>query len=140
VVSPSGKGIKLFFLVAADDVREVLHLFGTDAKIGKTKTRKTRNTEAALVARIGAMSSNGSPSPGRRAGSVENGPGLCVRIAGRRVTKLYGAGRLFACRHCYQLAYASQQRDRPKQEVRDGVLGRFAQMRLEFAEGQFDWG
>ena len=28
---------------------------------------------------------------------------------GREVTKLYGAGRLFACRHCYQLAYASQQ-------------------------------
>ena len=26
------------------------------------------------------MSSNGSPSPGRRAGSVENGPGLCVRL------------------------------------------------------------
>ena len=25
------------------------------------------------------------------------------------VTKLYGAGRLFACRHCYRLAYASQQ-------------------------------
>src|SRR6266481_9692801 len=24
---------------------------------------------------------------------------------GRRVTKLYGAGRLFACRHCYRLAY-----------------------------------
>jgi hypothetical protein len=28
---------------------------------------------------------------------------------GRRVTKLYGAGRLFACRHCYRLAYTSQQ-------------------------------
>jgi hypothetical protein len=28
---------------------------------------------------------------------------------GRRVTKLYGAGRLFACRHCYRLTYASQQ-------------------------------
>jgi hypothetical protein len=28
---------------------------------------------------------------------------------GRRVTKLYGAERLFACRHCYRLAYASQQ-------------------------------
>jgi hypothetical protein len=26
----------------------------------------------------------------------------------RRVRKLYGAGRLFACRHCYNLAYASQ--------------------------------
>ena len=28
---------------------------------------------------------------------------------GRRVTKLYSAGRLFACRNCYRLAYASQQ-------------------------------
>ena len=28
---------------------------------------------------------------------------------GRQVTKLYHAGRLFACRHCYRLAYASQQ-------------------------------
>ena len=28
---------------------------------------------------------------------------------GREVTKLYGAGRLFACRYCYRLAYASQQ-------------------------------
>src|SRR6478736_2886548 len=27
----------------------------------------------------------------------------------RSVTKLYRAGRLFACRHCYRLAYASQQ-------------------------------
>jgi hypothetical protein len=28
---------------------------------------------------------------------------------GRRVIKLYGAWRLFACRHCYRLAYSSQQ-------------------------------
>ena len=28
---------------------------------------------------------------------------------GRPVIKLYIAGRLFACRHCYQLAYVSQQ-------------------------------
>ena len=28
---------------------------------------------------------------------------------GRNVTKLYGAGKLFACRKCYGLAYASQQ-------------------------------
>jgi hypothetical protein len=37
--------------------------------------------------------------------SVAANGGYC----GREVTKLYGAGRLFACRHCYQLAYASQQ-------------------------------
>ena len=34
------------------------------------------------------------------------------RYCGRRVTKLYGAGKLFACRHCYNLAYASQNEDR----------------------------
>ena len=27
---------------------------------------------------------------------------------GRRVTKLYGAGRFFACRHCYRLGYSVQ--------------------------------
>jgi hypothetical protein len=27
---------------------------------------------------------------------------------GRRVAKLYGAGRLFACRYCYRLGYAIQ--------------------------------
>ncbi len=27
---------------------------------------------------------------------------------GRRVTKLYGAGHLFACRHCYRLGYQAQ--------------------------------
>lgn len=30
-----------------------------------------------------------------------------ARGCGRRVAKLYG-GRIFACRHCYQLAYSSQ--------------------------------
>jgi hypothetical protein len=31
------------------------------------------------------------------------------RYCGRRVVKLFAGGELFACRHCYQLAYASQQ-------------------------------
>jgi hypothetical protein len=36
-------------------------------------------------------------------------PWFCCRPCGRRVAKLYLAGRpCFACRHCYQLLYASQ--------------------------------
>jgi hypothetical protein len=36
-------------------------------------------------------------------------PGLANGSAcGRRVTKLYGAGLYFSCRHCYRLAHASQ--------------------------------
>jgi hypothetical protein len=31
------------------------------------------------------------------------------QYCGRRVAVLYGAGNYFACRHCYRLAYASQQ-------------------------------
>ena len=40
-------------------------------------------------------------------------PGVVNGITcGRRVTKLYGPGRYFLCRHCYQLAYQSQ-REQP---------------------------
>src|SRR6185437_2205252 len=65
--------------------------------------------------RIGSMSSSVSASNGRRVVSVESGPWFVCSVAangaycGREVTKLYGAGRLFACRHCYRLGYASQQ-------------------------------
>lgn len=38
---------------------------------------------------------------------------------GRRVTKLFGAGTYFLCRHCYRLVYASQREDRY-----DRALGR----------------
>ena len=36
----------------------------------------------------------------------------------RWVTKLYGAGRYFLCRHCYQLAYPSQREDRYDRALR----------------------
>jgi hypothetical protein len=44
---------------------------------------------------------------------------------GRRVTKLYGAERLFACRHCYRLGYASQQ-----EPVRRRGLGKLQKIRM----------
>ena len=34
------------------------------------------------------------------------------RRCGRRVSKLYGLGRYFLCRHCHDLAYASQNEDK----------------------------
>src|SRR3954469_22388564 len=44
---------------------------------------------------------------------------------GRRVAKLYGAGRSFLCRHCYGLAYASQREDEM-----DRALGRANKIRV----------
>jgi hypothetical protein len=46
-------------------------------------------------------------------------PSIVNGIVCRRwVTKLYGAGRYFLCRHCYQLAYASQRDDRYDRALR----------------------
>jgi hypothetical protein len=46
-------------------------------------------------------------------------PGVVNGTAcGRRVTKLYGPGRYFVCRHCYRLAYASQSEDVLNRSVR----------------------
>jgi len=39
-------------------------------------------------------------------------------VCSRWVTKLYGAGRYFLCRHCYRLAYASQREDRYDRALR----------------------
>jgi hypothetical protein len=44
---------------------------------------------------------------------------------GRTVTKLYGAGRLFACRHCYRLAYVSQ-----KESAHQRGLGKSQKIRM----------
>jgi len=35
-------------------------------------------------------------------------PWFCCTVCRRRAAILYGAGDLFACRHCYDLSYASQ--------------------------------
>jgi hypothetical protein len=43
---------------------------------------------------------------------------------GRRVALLYGAGELFACRHCYGLVYASQQ-----EALRERGLGKAQKIR-----------
>jgi hypothetical protein len=46
-------------------------------------------------------------------------PGSLNEIAcGRRVSKLYAAGRHFRCRHCHQLAYASQDEERWERRLR----------------------
>src|SRR3984893_3374067 len=44
---------------------------------------------------------------------------------GRRVTKLSGVGRWFACRHCYRLAYTSQQ-----ESARDRGLWKSQKIRI----------
>lgn len=45
---------------------------------------------------------------------------------GRRVTKLYSAGGLFACRHCHRLAYDSQQ-----ESIRHRGLGKARKIRMQ---------
>jgi hypothetical protein len=37
---------------------------------------------------------------------------------GRRVAVLYGPGRYFLCRHCYDLRYESQREDKPHRALR----------------------
>jgi hypothetical protein len=54
--------------------------------------------------------------------SVQSNGAYC----GRRVTKLYGVGRLFACRHCYRLAYESQQ-----ESTRHRGLGKAQKIRMQ---------
>src|SRR4051812_23921733 len=47
------------------------------------------------------------------------------RYCGRRVALLYAAGELFACRRCYDLAYASQQ-----ESVHQRGLGKALKIRM----------
>jgi hypothetical protein len=48
------------------------------------------------------------------------------RYCGRRVAVLYGAGELFACRHCYGLVYASQQ-----EALRQRRIGKAQKIRMK---------
>ena len=48
------------------------------------------------------------------------------RYCGRRVALLYGAGELFACRHCYGLVYASQH-----EVVHQRGLGKARKIRMQ---------
>jgi hypothetical protein len=44
---------------------------------------------------------------------------ICPRVAcGRRVAILYGPGKYFLCRHCYELRYASQREDKAGRALR----------------------
>jgi hypothetical protein len=52
-------------------------------------------------------------------------------IAARRVAKLYAAGELFACRHCYGLAYESQQ-----EPVHQRGLGKAQKIRMQMGGSQ----
>jgi hypothetical protein len=75
------------------------------------------------------------------AGYVD-GRNVRSNTAGRRA-------KMTDCRHCrptgpeevsaFLWAEISNNATDPAQEVRDRVLGRFAQMRLHFAEGRLDW-
>ncbi|MDP9475892.1 MAG: hypothetical protein M3R38_09425 [Actinomycetota bacterium] len=65
---------------------------------------------------------------------------LCPGVGcGRRVAVLYGPGRYFLCRHCYDLRYESQREDgalralRRAQKIREG-LGGSANMTEPFPE------
>jgi hypothetical protein len=52
------------------------------------------------------------------------------QYCGRRVALLYGAGELFACRHCYDLAYESQQ-----ESLRYRGLGKAQKIRMRLGGG-----
>jgi hypothetical protein len=53
-----------------------------------------------------------------------------ARFCGRRVAILYAAGDLFACRHCYRLAYASQ-----SENSRDRSLTQAQNIRMRLGGG-----
>jgi hypothetical protein len=53
-------------------------------------------------------------------------PGVVNGVAcGRRVAILYGPGKYFLCRHCYDLCYESQRKDK-----KDRALGRAQKIRM----------
>ena len=76
--------------------------------------RSDWTTGSERTARTGSRSANVYRSDGHRAASVASDHGSSVMFrrtastAAVGLPKLYGGGRLFACRHCYRLGYAVQ--------------------------------
>jgi len=93
------------------------------------------------------MLSSGSPSPGRRAVSVASGHGLCVRwlqtefIAVFASTKLYGAGRLFACRQAFGLPTQGSRFSEEERTMNETELSRQDRIREAYgrAVGDHDY-
>jgi hypothetical protein len=78
---------------------------------------------SAITAGNGGMSNSRRRSSGCRADSAVLAHFVCPGVVNGIVcscwvTKLYGAGRYFLCRHCYRLAYASQREDRYDRALR----------------------
>jgi hypothetical protein len=66
-------------------------------------------------------------------------PGMAeVTPCGRRVIKLYGAGRYFLCRHCHRLAYTSQ-RAAPLEGARRAAEDRASRLRRRFGGAKSRW-
>ena len=77
-------------------------------------TRSPLITASRRAMEIGSPSTSACQSAGRHVAWAVNAHGSSAMsrpvecTCGRQVAKLYGAGRLFACRHCYRLGYAVQ--------------------------------
>jgi hypothetical protein len=95
--------------------KSLRQISGELEKAGYTDKRGQAHSAAAVRSMIRAeqivnqMGRAGrSTAIGTRSKRPEKAKKANGKFCGQRVTKLYDAGRLFASRHCYRLAYASQ--------------------------------